>query len=206
MSAHKRQLRNKRLQDDLKDWYEFHLLNGLNGQAADWWKPMNESSVLPRDRKSVSRIEIFLKSLHATVNEEDSGLGLSPAALGVEIPNFVEYANADLKRYVQFPAIVRDPASSEWTVEMQYKGGDKWENGAIAALLQLLRDKELWRIRQCSSCGKWIYVSKANQKFCSGTACRQKNHSQSESFKEKRADYMKKYRASGHETRAKSRN
>lgn len=45
-------------------------------------------------------------------------------------------------------------------------------------------------IRRCRQCPKWFFAVTDHQKYCS-TACRKRDASQGESFKEKRARYMR---------------
>jgi len=51
------------------------------------------------------------------------------------------------------------------------------------------------RIRRChrSQCRKWFFAVTDHQKYC-GNNCRQGDAAQGESFKEKRREYMRKYR------------
>lgn len=55
------------------------------------------------------------------------------------------------------------------------------------------RDGLLDRIRQCLTCGKWIYARFQRERFCSGP-CREKAFRSSPEGKEKRKKYMQGYR------------
>jgi len=52
----------------------------------------------------------------------------------------------------------------------------------------------LWRVRECQTCAKWIAVRRMDHKFCS-TLCREKDFRSSDSGRRKRAEYMRRYRA-----------
>ncbi len=201
MSAQQRRLRARSIQEDLKAWYECHLLQGLNGHLISVWEQPDLDAVLPRDANAIKRVKTLLEALQSAAHPGIRGM------LHLDFPDqaeFIEGANSGLRRYVQFPVIFVDPFSRRITSKMEHRGGDEWENGAVEAILSLLKDGQLSRLKQCRCCGNWLYSLRTDQWFCS-TACRQKNHSQSGEFKEKRKDYMRTYRESGNEKRAKSR-
>jgi hypothetical protein len=81
--------------------------------------------------------------------------------------------------------VFRNADPSKFTLE-------EWENYAIEQLSSqngsLIRS--IWRCRECSA---WFFARTEHQQFCS-KACRQKFAAHSETFKQKRARYMKKYR------------
>ncbi len=201
MKITNRRLRERYLQENLKAWYECHLLQGLNGRLLPRLAQPEPDAVLPRVSAAIKRIEMLLEALQSAT---------SPGVWGMLVPDFpsqqefVKWANSGLKRYVQFPVIFEDPYSGKLTSKMEHCGGDEWENGAAEAILSLLREDQLHRLRRCFCCKKWFYLLRDDQRFCN-TACRQKEHSQSEEFKEKRKSYMQKYRKDGNEERAKSR-
>jgi hypothetical protein len=87
---------------------------------------------------------------------------------------------------------------------MEHDSGDEWENDAVNSILSLVKSGEVYRLRHCFCCGKWFYSLRDDQRFCD-VACRQKQHSQSDEFKEKRKKYMRDYRLRGDDKRAKSR-
>ena len=201
MNTYKRRLRERSIQEDLKAWYECHLLQGLNGRLLPRLAQPEPDAVLPRDSAAIKRIERLMEALQSATR---------PGVWGMLIPDFpnpqefVKWANSGLRRYVQFPVIFEDPYSGKLTSKMEHCGGDEWENGAAEAILSLLREDQLHRLRRCFCCKKWFYLLRDDQRFC-GTACRQKDHSQSDEFKKKRMEYMRTYRESGNEKRAKSR-
>ncbi len=201
----KRQLRTKLVEDDLKDWFEFRLLQGLNGRIHPKIGKPKPDAQLPRDASAIKRIQLLLQALQAASSSEDSfpglGDGLGPLS---SRKKFLEWANSDLKRYLQFPVIFVDPFSNELTTEMENYRGDEWENDAVNSILLLLKSGELYRLKRCFCCEKWFYSLRDDQRFCN-RACRQKQHSQSGAFKENRKEYMRKYREKGDDKRAKSR-
>jgi hypothetical protein len=67
--------------------------------------------------------------------------------------------------------------------------------GLIAEPLENLgRLGLLERIRQCPSCGRWLFARFERERFCSGP-CREKAFRASPEGKGKRRDYMRRYRA-----------
>ena len=62
-------------------------------------------------------------------------------------------------------------------------------------VLELLESGDLHLLRRCqrNECRRWFYAGTDWQKFCSRN-CRQREAAQSELFKERRKDYMAKYR------------
>lgn len=201
MNTHNRRLRERSIQENLKAWYECHLLQGLNGRLLPRLAQPEPDAVLPRVSASIKRIESLLVTLQSAAHP-----GTAPM-LHPDFPDqetFLDWANSHLRRCVQFPVIFVDPCSGKLTSKMEHCGGDEWENGAAEAILSLLREDQLHLLRRCFCCKKWFYLLRDDQRFCN-TACRQKEHSQSEEFKEKRKTYMQKYRKDGNEERAKSR-
>lgn len=70
-----------------------------------------------------------------------------------------------------------------------------WENAAVWWLLSNVDSSgftpsRLLRLRQCRLCSEWFSAITDHQRYCS-VACRQKSHSSSSVFKEKRARYMR---------------
>ena len=161
---------------------------------------------MPRNTAAIERVESLLVALQQaaptsdfeSLNERNKVLRLPPP------DKFLKWVNSQLKRYLQFPVIFVDPFSNDLTTKMKHYSGDEWESEAITSILWLLERGELHRLELCFSCKKWFYSLRRGQRFCS-QACRQKEHSQSETFKEKRKEYMRTYRENGNETRAKSR-
>lgn len=67
------------------------------------------------------------------------------------------------------------------------------QDSALMLLLQLAIARQLHRVRQCAQCGRWLFARRGIQKFCSAS-CQQKFFKSSESWKEKRRDYMRRHR------------
>lgn len=197
MYTSKRQLRERSFkersfQEDLKDWYEYRLLQGLNGRLHPKIGEPKPEALLPRDSAAIKRIELLLVALQGATSTSDSEpMGLSDKALGFQSrEKFLEWANSDLKRYMQFPVIFVDPSSNEFASKMEHCSGDEWENDAVNSILWLLNNGQLHRLKRCFCCGTWFYAVRDRQRFCR-TACRQKEHSQSPEFKKERARYMR---------------
>lgn len=72
------------------------------------------------------------------------------------------------------------------------------ETAVINYVLQLLRSGSIQRLRTCRECEKWFYAMTDHQRHCSDN-CRQRFASHDQVFKERRREYMKKYRKKEHE-------
>lgn len=200
MDANKRRLHSRDTQEDLKEWYEYRLLRGLNGQIRPARRLFHsgEDAHLPRTHAAIKRVTNFIRSLQIAA-EPDLGNGfggLTEAMLGLPPHDWLGTVNSELQRYPRLHSVLVDPFTGRLTSDTLPCGGDKWENNAIDAILALLREDQLFRLRRCTVCPKWFYAlrDRQNHRFCS-IECRQKLHSQSPEFKSKRADYMReKYR------------
>jgi hypothetical protein len=206
MSSSIRKLRNREVQKDLRDWYEFHLIAGLNGATRSNRPPgIAAHAPLPKTLHSSEVVRLFLLSLKGVV-EPEYPLGPSAQSIGL-LPtgqrDWLRWVNRDLKRYQQYPQIVFDREAGELRTQMVFSDGAKgdWENNAIRCILDLFKDRQLFRLRGCPCCRQWFYAMRDDQRFCS-TACRQKEHSQSPDFKERRARYMRDEYRPGEKRRA----
>lgn len=68
-----------------------------------------------------------------------------------------------------------------------------YEADAVFGVLRLASCSLLERVKQCLTCQKWLYASRAHRKFCSN-ACQLKYFASTPQQKEKRAAYMRGYR------------
>lgn len=98
-----------------------------------------------------------------------------------------------LRRYRWVPAVrfgvVRLERATTWRSTMD------WENRTVSALLDLVADGRIHRLRTCQNpeCGKWFFASKNSHdahKHCSDK-CRDQHNSDSDEFRRKRAKYMR---------------
>jgi hypothetical protein len=71
------------------------------------------------------------------------------------------------------------------------KRADQEEAAAAEAVMSLAEVNELVWLRRCL-CGKWFFAVRKAQKSCSAN-CRHKLYEQTERFKAKRREYMKRY-------------
>ena len=78
------------------------------------------------------------------------------------------------------------------------------ETRIINYALELLRRGTISNLRTCRECKKWFYAVTKHQKHCS-EGCRQKFASHDQSFKDRRREYMKKYRQGEREREQHSR-
>jgi hypothetical protein len=67
------------------------------------------------------------------------------------------------------------------------------ETRLINYALELLRRGSIQRVRTCRECNEWFYAMTDHQSHC-GDNCRQRFASHDPFFKERRREYMKKYR------------
>jgi len=68
-----------------------------------------------------------------------------------------------------------------------------YESDAVFGVARLASYGFLERIRQCLTCQKWLYAHPSHKKFCN-LACQLKYFSATPRQKEKRAEYMRRYR------------
>jgi hypothetical protein len=88
---------------------------------------------------------------------------------------------------------------SQWAVWWQGNLTSEWEKGlrmgaseALELILKLTQVGDLYRLRRCSQCQKWLFARFRHQTFCS-TKCQQKNYTQSDVWKAHRRAYMRRY-------------
>jgi hypothetical protein len=81
----------------------------------------------------------------------------------------------------------------DWRNEIDHmKPPDRlWEGQNLELILNIARAGQLWRLRFCRQCQKWMFAMRSSQQFCS-FKCQQKHYSQTDSFKANRRQYMKK--------------
>jgi hypothetical protein len=116
----------------------------------------------------------------------------------------VEKAKKLLSRYQWTPTVYSDNTFSSLSLAFRWHHTFS-ENKAVTWLLYKMRGSgmapaPILRIRKCAWCAKWFYAITDHQKYC-GTACRKKDHAQSQEFKDKRARYMRERRAAAKEGR-----
>ena len=63
----------------------------------------------------------------------------------------------------------------------------------IGWLLQVIREDAILNIRRCQHCEKWFFARVSHHTFCK-PSCEKKNFSQTDDFKLKRRNYMRKRR------------
>lgn len=87
----------------------------------------------------------------------------------------------------------------KWNLEWHYVGGDVarqscFEWGDIANLVSVAAAGLIERIRRCQCCGRWLFALRDDHQSCSAR-CRDKLFRSSKLGREKRAAYMRRYRA-----------
>lgn len=68
-----------------------------------------------------------------------------------------------------------------------------YEADAVFGIFRLASYRFLDRIRQCLTCQKWLYAHPSHKKFCN-LSCQLKYFASTPRQKEKRAEYMRRYR------------
>jgi hypothetical protein len=63
---------------------------------------------------------------------------------------------------------------------------------ALELVLKLTQIGQLTRLRHCVHCQKWLYAKFRHQTFCS-MKCQQKHYTQTDEWRAKRRQYMRKY-------------
>jgi hypothetical protein len=70
---------------------------------------------------------------------------------------------------------------------------EQHENWCVWWITELVRQRNILRVRPCVECGRWLWAVRDHQRHCSDT-CRKKHASHNPTFKEKRRLYMRKHR------------
>jgi hypothetical protein len=69
-----------------------------------------------------------------------------------------------------------------------------FEADAVFGILRLASYRLLDRVRECPTCRKWLYAQRSHKKYCD-SVCQLKYFASMPRQKEKRAEYMRQYRA-----------
>lgn len=205
MKEQTRTLRHKPFRASDEDEWSW-VIWGLNGDAqSDWRRSAKRVSTLLLKMKEADEIRQQLKE---QVSKAREGEFVEP----FEWPRLV-FPGKDLQTlsnrgrqllleikgqlafYKWSPSILTvhfEPFREhpEWNArsEAEYQ-----EQIAVYSILSELCRGRIDRFRICRQCTRWFYAVAQHQVSCS-EACRKKHASTSEDFKEKRRDYMRKYR------------
>lgn len=99
--------------------------------------------------------------------------------------------NTRLERYPTVPCLLADTGNILVAEDSISGACPVGESVAAYDVLDLAKMGLVDRISLCI-CGKYFFQNLENQRFCSGP-CRHKNYEQSEEFKARRREYMRKY-------------
>jgi hypothetical protein len=161
--------------------------------------PLNYRSYSKRTEELIDLVKILQKIEIAEVQLEREGrrrlqqpTGKSSDSL---LPPLELYkaANGILSACSWSPRVSPPPGASQifrWKAPTERTD---WENQFVLWLLGLRARREICLIRRCRSCEAWFYAVTNHQAYCSDY-CRQQFHAKSESFKEKRRLYMRRFR------------
>ena len=110
-----------------------------------------------------------------------------------EFHRMTDQINTQLERYRWTPELSVSESSSG---RIWYRWDERTEacyheNLAVRVFLDAFIEGRINRYRPCAHCGNWFFAFTDHQKYCD-VKCRVKDHSQSDDFKKKRADYMRK--------------
>ena len=204
MKAQARQLRYRPYSVTDEDEWSW-VIWGLNGdEQSDWRRAGKRVSGLLLEMKELDAIREKLRP-HVGSRRGDyaspiewpslvfDGAGLQK--LNARGRQLIESVNRKLAFYKWSPNILTVKFEEfhehpQWNArtEAEYQ-----EKIAVHSILSELCQGRIDRFRICRQCTRWFYAVAQHQVSCSET-CRKKHASTSEDFKEKRRDYMRKYR------------
>ena len=124
----------------------------------------------------------------------------------LEIDKLLQPIDVAVKRYVFHPRLMflmsgrrrwwldltGDPVAGDYKLT-RADGRRIYEGDAVFGVLRLASYGFLERVRQCLTCQKWIYAHPSHKKYCD-LACQLKYFASTPRQKEKRAEYMRRYR------------
>ena len=180
--------------EQMSDWADQNVIRLLN-------KPSNNATArvarIVDDCRRASQLSESIKFSSASYQRTQV----------VELSKIMENLNSCLTKYRWHPYVAADLVSnSTFHVRYEFKVSDDEaavENRAVRWLMQYI--EVVHRIRRCNhaTCRKWFFAVTEHQKYCSED-CRKREASQGASFKKKRRDYMKRYRAGERERDARA--
>lgn len=88
--------------------------------------------------------------------------------------------------------LVGEPVPGDYKLTRS-DGRRVFEADAVFGVLRLASYRFLDRVRECLTCQKWLYAHPSHKKFCDA-ACQLKYFASTPRQKEKRAEYMRRYR------------
>lgn len=173
MKLQKRQLRNKR---DLDRQMALEILvQGLNGDA----------SLSERARKRME--ELLEMTQRAEMLDTQNHAKERDAVL--------DQINQKLCRYRWSPQLQKAGGLPGLNLAFEFHAAleEGYENSCVWWIAELVRQRNVLRLRRCAECQRWFWAVRDHQRHC-GENCRKKHATHSPVFKEKRRLYMVKYR------------
>lgn len=173
MKLHKRQLRNK--QDLDRQMALEILIKGINGDPA----------LSERARKRVE--ELLELAQRAEMLDTQNHARERDAVL--------DRINQKLCRYRWSPQLQKAGRLPGLNLDFEFHAAleEAYENSCVWWIAELVRQRNILRLRRCAECSRWLWAVREHQTHCSGN-CRKKHATHSPVFKEKRRLYMLKYR------------
>jgi DNA-binding GntR family transcriptional regulator len=112
-----------------------------------------------------------------------------------ERDGILDQINQRLCRYRWSPQLQKAGRLPGLNLDFEFHAAleEAYENSCVWWIAELVRQRNILRLRRCAECGRWLWAVKDHQKHCSDD-CRKKHATHSPLFKEKRRLYMVKYR------------
>lgn len=159
----------------------------------------------PNPESATERVAWLVEAFHQVIRLHESiqlpsAFGSGSRAAIAEAAKILAEVNARLCRFNLIPVVLQFPtADSRLGVQYQHAESKNMsrqtQTERVAALWLIDHLDTVHRIRRCrlQECQKWFFAVTEHQKYC-GDTCRKRDASHGESFKKKRAAYMRKYR------------
>jgi hypothetical protein len=184
------------------------LSNSVTGKTPDRKRAAADTVALvvswlnTKPNASTKRVENLIEACHRTsALVEDIKASVGPnSGQDKELVRAISELNMGLGRYKWHPGVLASmDAASHFKILFGILSAPSdptlaVEHYAVQWIVEYV--DAVHRVRRCRvrTCRQWFYAKTDHQKYC-GPACRQKDASQGDTFKEKRRDYMKKYRS-----------
>lgn len=180
---------------------------GLNAKQMARWAEINVIGLLNRKPGDATKKVAWIVEACQRVIQIHEQVKLSPDsrtssltpdkdALFREVEAILSELHVRLSKY-RWACVVSYLASPDQCFDVQYLAVTNEKEASECRAVAWIMDHihAVHRIRRCNraNCRKWFFAVTDHQRYCSDT-CRKWDARQGQSFKDKRAEYMKKYR------------
>lgn len=172
---------------------------GLSPSAMSRWAERHVIRLLNQKPNRVTeRVTWIVEACQRVILLDESmklapGLGPDKQAFFAEIGEIMQEVYARVSKFRCVPR-VRYLAAPDQCIDVQYEFAVTKETASEGKAMAWLIDHidTVHRIRRCrfQECRKWFFAVTDHQKYC-GDTCRKRDASKGESFKKKRAAYMR---------------